>query len=550
MGEPDGLVKIVAERDGPLLGVHIVGPWATELLAEGYLAVNWEATRRRPRRADPPAPDAERAVRRVRARAHRPLPARLTGRTAQWTSRCRSSARRSPRARSPGGSSRWATRSRVDEPLFEVSTDKVDSEVPSPAAGVLTEIVVPEGDTVEVGARLAVLGDGDAAPAPRRAAGRRGRARAAPERRAGARAARPRPPPAPAPPPPPAARAAAAAPRPPPAPPAAAARRRPRRRPATAPGRRPGHVAGRAAPHRRARARPGVDHRHRRGRPHHPARRDERVAPRRRRAAGTAPRPPAAQLRAAPAPAAARRATGDEIDPVRQHPPPHRRAHGPLEGDERARVHVGRGRLRARRAGPRRRTRRAWQARGGLLAHLPAVHRPRVLRRGARLPERQRERRRRRRSSCTTTSTSAIAVDLDFKGLIAPVIRDADGKRLRLIAREIRDLATRARIEAARARTRSSAARSRSRTWARSARYMTLPIINQPQVAILATDAITQAAGRGRGSRRRRRDRDPPGRRARARVGPPGVRRRVRGVVPPRGARDPRDTATGNAELA
>ena len=44
MGETDGLVKIVAERDGPLLGVHIVGPWATELLAEGYLAVNWEAT--------------------------------------------------------------------------------------------------------------------------------------------------------------------------------------------------------------------------------------------------------------------------------------------------------------------------------------------------------------------------------------------------------------------------------------------------------------------------------------------------------------------------
>ena len=44
IGEPDGLVKIVAERDGPLLGVHIVGPWATELIAEGYLSVNWEAT--------------------------------------------------------------------------------------------------------------------------------------------------------------------------------------------------------------------------------------------------------------------------------------------------------------------------------------------------------------------------------------------------------------------------------------------------------------------------------------------------------------------------
>jgi dihydrolipoamide dehydrogenase len=44
IGESDGLVKIVAERDGPLLGVHIVGPWATELIAEGYLSVNWEAT--------------------------------------------------------------------------------------------------------------------------------------------------------------------------------------------------------------------------------------------------------------------------------------------------------------------------------------------------------------------------------------------------------------------------------------------------------------------------------------------------------------------------
>src|SRR5690349_10500429 len=58
----------------------------------------------------------------------------------------------------------------VDEPLFEVSTDKVDSEVPSPVAGVLTEIVVPEGDTVDVGARLAVVGDGAAAEAPAPAA--------------------------------------------------------------------------------------------------------------------------------------------------------------------------------------------------------------------------------------------------------------------------------------------------------------------------------------------------------------------------------------------
>jgi pyruvate dehydrogenase E2 component (dihydrolipoamide acetyltransferase) len=53
-----------------------------------------------------------------------------------------------------------------DEVLFEVSTDKVDSEVPAPAAGVLAEILVAEGDTVDVGTRLAVISDGAAAPAP------------------------------------------------------------------------------------------------------------------------------------------------------------------------------------------------------------------------------------------------------------------------------------------------------------------------------------------------------------------------------------------------
>src|SRR5581483_10945587 len=46
-----------------------------------------------------------------------------------------------------------------DEVIYEVSTDKVDSEVPSPVAGYLTEIKVPEGETVEVGAVLAVVSD-------------------------------------------------------------------------------------------------------------------------------------------------------------------------------------------------------------------------------------------------------------------------------------------------------------------------------------------------------------------------------------------------------
>src|SRR6478609_3228120 len=49
----------------------------------------------------------------------------------------------------------------ADEPLLEVSTDKVDTEIPSPAAGVLTKILVAEDETVEVGAELAVIGGAD-----------------------------------------------------------------------------------------------------------------------------------------------------------------------------------------------------------------------------------------------------------------------------------------------------------------------------------------------------------------------------------------------------
>src|SRR3954466_408658 len=92
----------------------------------------------------------------------------------------------------------------ADEPLFEVSTDKVDSEVPAPQAGFVSEIVVPEGETVPVGARLAVISDQAgaaaaaagaapapppkrrAAPAPRRPASGRARNRSARARRRGA----------------------------------------------------------------------------------------------------------------------------------------------------------------------------------------------------------------------------------------------------------------------------------------------------------------------------------------------------------------------------
>ena len=55
----------------------------------------------------------------------------------------------------------------ADEPLLEISTDKVDTEVPAPAAGVLGGIVVPEGETVTVGTVLAtIVPEGAAAPAP------------------------------------------------------------------------------------------------------------------------------------------------------------------------------------------------------------------------------------------------------------------------------------------------------------------------------------------------------------------------------------------------
>src|ERR687885_275831 len=52
-----------------------------------------------------------------------------------------------------------------DDPLFEVSTDKVDSEIPSPYDGVLLEVLVAEGETVPVGTALARIGEpGSAAP--------------------------------------------------------------------------------------------------------------------------------------------------------------------------------------------------------------------------------------------------------------------------------------------------------------------------------------------------------------------------------------------------
>ncbi|TYR48454.1 biotin/lipoyl-containing protein, partial [Streptomyces parvus] len=68
-----------------------------------------------------------------------------------------------------GTVTRWlkaeGERVEADEPLLEVSTDKVDTEIPAPASGVLSSIKVAEDETVEVGAELAVIDDGSGAPA-------------------------------------------------------------------------------------------------------------------------------------------------------------------------------------------------------------------------------------------------------------------------------------------------------------------------------------------------------------------------------------------------
>jgi 2-oxoglutarate dehydrogenase E2 component (dihydrolipoamide succinyltransferase) len=84
-----------------------------------------------------------------------------------------------------------------------------------------------------------------------------------------------------------------------------------------------------------------------------------------------------------------------------------------------------------------------------------------------------------------------IAVDLDYQGLLVPVVRSADGKRLRLIAREISDLANRAKAR------RLSPDEIQGGTFTitnngSAGSVLTSAIINQPQVAILSTDAIVR----------------------------------------------------------
>ncbi len=309
----------------------------------------------------------------------------------------------------------------VDEPLFEVTTDKVDSEVPSTVAGTITEILVPEGDTVAVGVRLAVI---DATPT----------AAAAPA---------------------PGAPAPSAAPA---SPPAAA---------------RTGLVTSPVV--RRLIAERGLDASTivGTGEGGRITRRDVLAA------APVATRPVTE-----PTPRVER---GDEVVPlstIRRRTAEHMVRSKSTSAHVYTSVEVDFEHVdRCRRAHGD-----AFREQEGFgLTYLPFIVRavadamheyPGV------------------NASIDGDSMVVhhalhlgIAVDLDFAGLLAPVVRDADGKRLRLLAREIRDLAGRARSK------RLSPDELVGGTFTITnmgpfETFMTLPIINQPQVAILATDGF------------------------------------------------------------
>ena len=396
-----------------------------------------------------------------------------------------------------------------DEPLFEVSTDKVDSEVPSSEEGTLTEILVEEGETVDVGTRLAVVGDGAGSSAS--AASSASSAPATPT-------VAPDESPAVPPTPPPAAPAPAA---PVPAAPAPAATGAPTPEPAVAPAKAEPVAATPAAPGATTRTGPesnggsngllspvvrkllndnGIDASQVSGtgaggritRNDVLAYIDARAAgggpaaPAPTRSAGAAERPAAF----APAAAAFPPATAGERDQVvpftniRRLTAEHMvrskatSAHTlvAMETDYEAVERV------------RRANKDRFKAEEGYsLSYLPFIARAvvDVLRDFPNL-----------NASVGDDAllvhrdvNLGIAVDLDRQGLIVPVVRQADGQSLRGLARAIGDLAERARTK------RLSADDIVGGTFTITnpgpfGTFLTAPIINQPQVAILSTDGV------------------------------------------------------------
>jgi 2-oxoglutarate dehydrogenase E2 component (dihydrolipoamide succinyltransferase) len=384
-----------------------------------------------------------------------------------------------------------------DEPLFEVSTDKVDSEVPSPAAGVLSEILVPEGETVEVGVKLAVIGDGSGATGSSDAP-----AAAAAEAPAPAAEAAPPPPP---PPPPP---AQAAPPPPAPAAPAPAAEPAPL---VGADGNGSGAGAQVLSPMvRRILSENDIDESEVTGTgAGGRITRDDalRAADARRSAGATVQPPPAVPTQAAPvqaAPAASPARVAPATPSVSM--APFRTAGDQVVPFSNMRRRTAEHMVRSKATSPHafianevdfetvERVRTAWGERfkaeeGFTLTYLPFVARAAVeaLRDFPLLNASVVE------ESLVVHSevNLGIAVDLSHEGLIVPVIHRAEEVTLRGVARRIRDLAERARGRQLNADDIAGGTFSITNDGPFGT-YFTVPIINQPQVAILATDGIAR----------------------------------------------------------
>ncbi len=136
-------MKVVIEKEsGPILGVHMVGPHVTELIGEATLMFNWEATLSDASGDHPPPPDPVGVDRRGRAwrwRASRCTPCDHDGGADPMASPV--TMPQLGETVVEGTITRWLKKEGEhvdrDEPLFEISTDKVDTEVPSPLAGTI-----------------------------------------------------------------------------------------------------------------------------------------------------------------------------------------------------------------------------------------------------------------------------------------------------------------------------------------------------------------------------------------------------------------------------
>ena len=374
----------------------------------------------------------------------------------------------------------------LDEALFEVSTDKVDTEVPSPVAGVLSEILANEGDLVEVGQVLARLGGKAAAPAPAPAASE--------------------PPPAPAPAPAPPPREPAAP--PPPAPAVAPAvseisesvgtgmvlspvvRRLIAESgidPTTIEGTGLGGRITRSDVEQAIRARGAATAAAAGGAPADAAPAEAPTPPPEPSPPTESPRPDPSR-RSASLPAVVVR-SGDSVVPLNRI---RRRTADHMVMSKQTSPHVltaievdYEGVEKVRRA-----SKQAWKAEEGFsLTYLPFIARAVVdaLRDYPHLNASFGD----DELIVHASVNLAIAVDIDFQGLLAPVIQRAEGKRLRQIARDIVDLANRARSRKLSPDDLSGG----TFTLTNAGQYGTMmqfPIINQPQVAILSTDGVTR----------------------------------------------------------